>query len=211
MHLSASQQNILGQLKQHGGQSVKVLARRLDMTTMGIRQHLADLLHIGLVTTSVETRQTRGRPLHLWELTELGHSQFPDSHREESCELIEVIREKLGGAVLDDLVDLRNEKLADQYRRFLADKSDLGERIRALASLRTRDGYMAEVRFLPDQNWLLIENHCPIVGLAQSCNHYCRAELELFQNLLGDLATVVRTEYLLEGNRRCAYKIVRLR
>ncbi len=211
MYLSASQQNILDQLKQHGGQSVKVLARRLNMTTMGIRQHLAELLNNGLVATTVETRQTRGRPLHLWELTEKGHSQFPDAHREEACELIQVIRDSLGGEKLDELVDRRSDKLATQYQRFLAEKTDLGERIRTLASLRSRDGYMADVRLLPDQNWLLIENHCPIIGLAQSCNHYCRAELELFRNLLGDLATVTRTEYLLEGSRRCAYKIVRLR
>ncbi|MEZ5492257.1 MAG: winged helix-turn-helix transcriptional regulator [Gammaproteobacteria bacterium] len=211
MNLSVSQQNILEQLKQHGSQSVKLLAKRLNMTTMGIRQHLAEMLSDGLVEATVETRQTRGRPLHLWELTEKGHGQFPDGHREESCELIQVIRESLGGDALIELVDRRSDNLAAQYQRVLADKTDLAERIRTLASLRSRDGYMAEVRLLPDQNWLLIENHCPIVGLAQSCHHYCRAELALFQKLLGDQAAVSRTEYLLEGNRRCAYKIVKLR
>jgi predicted ArsR family transcriptional regulator len=68
---------------------------------------------------------------------------------------------------------------------------------------------MAEVRLLPDQNWLLIENHCPIAGLAQTCQHYCRCEIQLIRQTLGEQAEVTRTEYLLEGSRRCAYKIVK--
>ena len=68
----------------------------------------------------------------------------------------------------------------------------------------------AEVRQLPDNSWLLIENHCPICSAAKNCPRFCESELELFEKLLGDQVEIKRTEYLLEGNRRCAYKISKI-
>ena len=209
MHIPASQRIILDHLKQHGAQSVKVLARHLDMTTMGIRQHLAEMQANGLVNSTVQARQTRGRPMHLWELTIKGHDQFTDGHRDESVALINVIREELGESGLERMVDLRCENLEQRYRTLLAGHDDLPTRIQILARLRTADGFMADVRMLPNQNWLLIENHCPIRRLAETCHRYCHAELRIFQNLLADQASVTRTDYRLHGDRRCAYRIAR--
>jgi predicted ArsR family transcriptional regulator len=53
----------------------------------------------------------------------------------------------------------------------------------------------------------LVENHCPICAAAQTCQGLCRDELALFQALLPD-AEVERVEHLLEGARRCAYRVV---
>jgi predicted ArsR family transcriptional regulator len=65
---------------------------------------------------------------------------------------------------------------------------------------------MAELRLTPS-GWLLIENHCPIFAAASSCSAFCVAELSLFKQLLEGYATVERSDYLLEGARRCAYRI----
>ncbi len=53
----------------------------------------------------------------------------------------------------------------------------------------------------------LVENHCPICAAAQTCQGLCRDELALFQALLPD-AEVERSEHLLSGARRCAYRVV---
>ena len=207
MNLAESQKTILDQLKRHGPQSVKVLAKRLNMTTMGVRQHLQDLQKNHLVTTTTEARQTRGRPLHLWRLTADGHDHFPVRHQELNVELLTTIRDELGESVLIDLVDKQADKTAHRYNTLLRDFNDLEDRLTALAHVRTKDGFMAEVRLLPDQSWLLIENHCPICSAAKSCRRYCESELDLFRKVLGSQVDIKRTEYLLEGNRRCAYKI----
>lgn len=207
MKLAESQKTILDQLKRYGPQSVKVLAKRLNMTTMGIRQHLQDLHSSNLVTTTTEARQTRGRPLHLWRLTAEGHDQFPARHQQLNLEILSTIREELGESVLLELVDKQAARTAQRYNAQFGDIDDLGHRLAALADVRSKDGFMAEVRFLPDQSWLLIENHCPICSAAKYCRRYCESELELFRQLLGNQLEIRRTEYLLEGNRRCAYKI----
>ena len=207
MELPKSQDRIMDRLKTRGPQSVKILSKQLGMTTMGGRQHLADLETKGLVLQTQEERQTRGRPVHLWKLSKSGHNRFPDSHAQTALELIDVIRSSLGEESLNQLIDSRSAKVQASYRAQLdASAPELQQQIERLAQLRSEEGYMAEVRLLPD-GWMLIENHCPICSAATSCQQFCKSELEIFQRLFENEATVERTDHLLEGARRCAYKI----
>ncbi|MEX0963575.1 MAG: metalloregulator ArsR/SmtB family transcription factor [Pseudohongiellaceae bacterium] len=210
MELSNTQDRILHRLKTRGPQSVKILAKQLDMTTMGVRQHLADLASKGLVAQTQEERQTRGRPVHLWKLSGAGHGRFPDSHSQTTLELIDVIRSSLGDAGLNQLIDERSAKIEAAYKQRLQQAApELQQQIECLAELRSEEGYMAEVRLLPD-GWMLIENHCPICSAATSCQQFCKSELDIFSRLFENRATVARTDHLLSGARRCAYKITAL-
>lgn len=209
MEFSKSQQRIMHRLKTRGPQSVKILAKQLEMTTMGVRQHLTDLEQKGYVSQTREEKQTRGRPVHLWKLSARGHEQFPDSHAQVTLELINVIRTTLGEDSLNQLIDKRGEQIQAQYRIALDEaESDLQSQIECLSRLRSEEGYMAEIRLLPD-GWLLIENHCPICSAAEQCQQFCKSELAMFQQLLQGIASVSRIDYLLTGARRCAYKIIR--
>ena len=66
---------------------------------------------------------------------------------------------------------------------------------------------MAECSRMPDGSMLLAENHCPICAAASTCQGLCREELSLFRAVLGDKARVERTDHILAGARRCAYRI----
>jgi predicted ArsR family transcriptional regulator len=207
MELPKSQDRIIYRLKTRGPQSVKILSKQLDMTTMGVRQHLADLESKGLVAQTQEERQTRGRPVHLWKLSKAGHAKFPDGHSQITLELIDVIRSSLGEESLNQLIDNRSEQIEASYRLQMdANSPELQQRIEKLAQLRSEEGFMAEVRLLPD-GWMLIENHCPICAAASNCQQFCTSELKIFQRLFEHDATVTRTDHLLAGARRCAYKI----
>ncbi len=210
MELSKTQDLIMHRLKTRGPQSVKILSKQLEMTTMGVRQHLADLESKGLVSQTQEERQTRGRPVHLWKLSAQGHGRFPDTHSQTTLELIDVIRTSLGEDSLNRLIDERSSMIEASYKEQLAEaEPGLQQQIECLARLRSEEGYMAEVRLLPD-GWMLIENHCPICSAATSCQQFCKSELDIFIRLFENKATVERTDHLLSGARRCAYKIVAL-
>mgnify|MGYP000680384539 CR=1 FL=1 len=207
MELAKSQEQILHRLKTRGPQSVKILSNQLDMTTMGVRQHLAELEAKDLVTQTREEKQTRGRPVHLWRLTATGHQRFPDGHSQVTLELIDVIRQNLGEESLNTLIDSRSNKLGQYYEHELrAAGDDIQSRVQRLAEIRSEEGYMAEVRLLPD-GWLLIENHCPICVAAEKCQQFCRSELNSFQELFAGIASIERIDHLLAGARRCAYKL----
>lgn len=202
-----TQQILLQRLKTRGPQSVKILSKQLEMTTMGVRQHLNELAAKGLVTTTAENHQTRGRPAHYWQLTDAGHRQFPDAHAEACVTLITRVRDQFGDKALQEIIHDNQDDDLNRYQKALEQtESDLPSQLSKLAELRSEEGFMAEVRLIPN-GWLLIQNHCPVYNAAQSSRHYCHSELLLFSTLLAGRAIVERTDYLLDGSRRCAYMV----
>ncbi len=207
MEISNKQSQILQRLKSRGPQSVRILASQLGITTMGVRQHLAAMEKLGLVKQTREARQNRGRPVHLWALSGKGHARFPDRHQTLSLDLIEAIDRTMGSEQLASLISECGSQQVRQYSGLLETAAgDLGERLRLLAELRTEDGFMAEIRLLPE-GWLLIENHCPLHAAARRCPAFCDAELSMLRTLLLEHAEVERADHLLAGARRCAFKI----
>ena len=202
-----TQQILLQRLKTRGPQSVKILSKHLDITTMGVRQHLNELAARGLVTTTADNHQTRGRPAHYWQLTDTGHRQFPDAHDKACVTLITRVRDQFGDEALQKIILGNQDADLNRYRKALQQtESDLASQLSKLAELRSEEGFMAEVRLIPN-GWLLIQNHCPVYNAAQSSRHYCHSELRLLSTLLAGRATIERTDYLLDGARRCAYQV----
>jgi predicted ArsR family transcriptional regulator len=197
---------VLYVLKSRGPAATRELARRLGITETGVRQHMAALHDKGLVSFD-ERPEGVGRPRRVWRLTEAGHGRFPDRHGDLLAGLLEGVRGAFGLEGLDRLIRERERETLAAYRSALEPLGDLGERVRALAKLRTAEGYMAEARRQPDGSWLLIENHCPICVAAKACQGFCRSELDVFAAAFGNGVVVRREEHLLTGARRCVYRI----
>lgn len=194
-------------LKRTGPQTVKQLSAALEMTTMGIRQHLALLESERLLEQTDEQKQARGRPVRAWKLTEKGHSHFPDSHADVTLELISGVREILGQSALDRLIARRTENISKLYSQRLKDCKNLEAKVKALVAARNEEGYMAEYEASDNGSYLLVENHCPICVAATECQGFCQSELEVFQTVLGEGVQVQRAEHLLAHARRCSYQI----
>ena len=197
---------IIELLKTQGPLTAKVLASELNLTTMGVRQHMLALEESGEVTFKDE-KAPRGRPTRYWSLTIKTNSHFADRHDELTVQLIDSVIAVFGDDGLDKLIADREKSSMKIYRLALADKYGVEEKLTALAKLRSDEGYMATVVHEEDFFWLL-ENHCPICTAATKCQNFCRSELHLFQSLLDDVAAVTREEHIIEGARRCAYKVM---
>eukprot|EP01034_Spumella_vulgaris_P045465 gene45464-56633_t len=112
----------------------------------------------------------------------------------------------LGEQALDRLIMAREQEMLATYAERLQGARSLQARLQRLAELRAEEGYLARVE-KDGKAWLLIEDHCPICAAASACQGFCRSELSLFTQLLGEGVRVERSEHLLEGARRCAYRI----
>lgn len=192
-------------LKTKGPKSVKELAAEMNITTEGARFHLMKLEKEGLVK-SESVAEGRGRPKQIWSLTEKGHDRFPDAHADLTANLINMMRETLGQNAVDDVIRTHEQKTLSRYSQELEDTDTLEERVGKLAEIRSQEGYMAEYEE-DEEGFILIENHCPICTAAKACQGFCRAELNIFQEVLGDEVEVERTEHIIKGARRCAYRI----
>jgi predicted ArsR family transcriptional regulator len=197
---------ILQLLKTRGALTAKTLANELDLTTMGVRQHVQALEASGYVIYKDE-KASRGRPTRYWSLTEKSNAHFENRHDELSIQLIDSVIAIFGEDGLNKLIANKEEVSMRAYRLALADRYGIAEKVTMLAKLRSDEGYMATVTHDDNIYWLF-ENHCPICAAATMHVELCRSELHLFQNLLSDVATVTREEYIVEGARRCAFKVI---
>jgi predicted ArsR family transcriptional regulator len=197
---------VLETLKSDGPLTAARVGQQLGMTAVGARQHLNRLCTAGLVTFK-DRRQGVGRPQRLWALSEQGHAHFDDRHRDLASELLNAIVVAQGDAGLATILAAREAQQLQRYRETLGTARSVAERVRRLTDLRRIDGYMAECRVDADGAWLMIENHCPIAQAAKACSGLCGAELNLFQQVMGDDVAVIRIQHMLGGDRCCAYRI----
>jgi predicted ArsR family transcriptional regulator len=204
---TTSQDKILYQIKRLGPQSAKSLAQAMEISTMGIRQHLKHLSDEGLIKALPEQPQPRGRPVKSWKLTEKGHSRFPDAHAQVTADLILSVRELLGEDAMQTIVEKRTQDTYEHYHSSMASLKTLRDKVEELVKLRSEEGYMAEV-VEEEDHLLFLEHHCPICIAAKTCQGFCQSELEVFQKLFQETASVVREDHILNGARRCSYRII---
>ena len=196
---------ILLQLKTLGPHSAKMLAERLDITPMGIRQHLQSLEKRELVGYE-EARTKVGRPTRYWSLTQQGHAQFANGHDRLATELLGSAHQLFGAGGVEQLLSAREDKLYQRYAEELSEETCHQAKLARLVRLRQQDGYMAELLEHPEGT-LLVENHCPIGVAATACSSLCNSELQLFHRLFGHGYRIERTAHAISGSRHCAYLI----
>ncbi|PDV86223.1 MarR family transcriptional regulator [Rhizobium sp. H4] len=196
---------ILILIKTEGPQLAAAIGDALGISGEAARQQLARMAEGGLVEPVTVAAAGRGRPRQLWHLTAAGNRRFPDGHAELTANLLATLTEQLGAAALDTVISAREAETLERYRKELETAGDLAARVEGLAAIRTREGYMADSWREADGSFMLVENHCPICAAATACAGFCRSELETFRAVLG--AEVERSEHILAGARRCAYRI----
>lgn len=196
---------ILILLKTEGPQLASTIGGALGISSEAARQQLTKMAEEGLVEPVTEAASGRGRPRQLWHLTVAGNQQFPDGHADLTATLLSTMVSQLGQGAVDAVISARETDTLKRYRSEIDVASDLPTRVASLASIRTREGYMADHWQEDDGSLVLMENHCPICAAASVCSGFCRSELETFRMVLG--AEVEREEHILLGARRCAYRI----
>lgn len=192
-------------LKTRGPQPLTAIATELGITVEGARFQLLKLANEGLVQATTESKG-RGRPQQIWGLTSAGHARFPDTHAELTVKILNTMRDTLGQAAIQTVIDANEKNGILKYKADLKGLTDLESKVRQLAEVRNREGYMAEYKKEED-GYLLIENHCPICAAATVCQGFCQSELNTFKIVLGKSVNIKRIDHILAGARRCAYKI----
>ena len=173
---------------------------------MAVRQHLYALADEKMVTF-IEQPRPVGRPAKLWALTPAANAFFPDGHSELTADLIAAMRQAFGPAGVEKLLAVRSAQQAKDYGEKVKPGASLKQRLIALAEIRTAEGYMAAVTEEARGRYLFVENHCPICVAATACTGLCDQELDVFRRVLGDDVEIERSDHILAGARRCAYRV----
>ena len=201
-----TRREILNKLKTRGALPSNTMAGELGISSMAVRQHLRELEEAGDVTSS-DLSKGKGRPTKYWKLTDQANRHFADRHRDLILDLLQGLNATLGEDGMDALLERRGASQVEAYSKKVDPAKSLYQRTKALAKLRSEEGYMADVEQGENGECYLVENHCPICDAAEACAGLCATELSVFRKTFGDSVSVERTEHLMNDSRRCVYRI----
>ena len=200
--MSETRMRILQLLKMRASMTVGQLTDALHISQMGVRQHLA-ILEAERLVEHYQEKQGRGRPPHVYQLTDEANSLFPTTYANFAVGLMHEVAKFNGPGFINKVFRERMKAQLETYQLRLKGKT-LSERVKELARIRDEEGYMA--RFDENEDdYVLIEHNCPIAVIAEEYPHVCEIELALFRQSLG--AKIVREEHLMQGSHRCCYRI----
>ena len=205
---SALRRELLVRLRRDGPSSPDHLATALGASRTGVLQQLRALEAANLVRRET-VRHGVGRPRHVYDVTENAQDLFPASYDGLATGLLAAIRSVGGEALVDEVFDVRRRMTTERVRERLAERLPAGasvvDRARELAVIQDEQGYLAEAVLGPDGVIRVIEHNCAIHHVATGAEAACRAELELFREVLG--ADVERETHIVGGDRCCTYRV----
>lgn len=196
---------LLELVQRHGPQTAQDLAARLEVSVPAARRHLGDLQEQGLLQSRTERPGGRGRPQHVFSLTERGEAAFPRTYSGLCVDVLRHVEGLFGQGAVLRVLDARNVEIAARLQTELPRDLPLEDRVRRLAALLTDMGFDPVLeRDGPDL--LLTQRNCPNLAVARQYAQLCDSELRLYAELLG--APVVRETRIACGQGACRYRIV---
>jgi len=199
----STKREVLLILKREGQADLQTLAERLHISKMAVHKHIQELEQHGLVQrTSVRGR--KGRPRLALQLAPEATNLFPKAYAAVTCAALAYIEEKLGRKAVEEALRRRQTETLSMYRDQV-NAGTLAGRVHQLATLRDREGYMAEDKRAGQSNFEILEHNCPIIAIAENYWEACNVENEMFQKVLG--ANVETTHRVVAGANVCRFLI----
>ena len=206
---SSLRRAILVQLRQNGPSSPDLLAAQLGASRTGVLQQLRALESADLVRHQT-VRHGVGRPRHLYDITADAQDLFPSNYDGLASGLLAAVRDIGGEELLDELFAARRRQIGARIRRQMAERlpadAPLADRVRELAVIQDEQGYLATAEVDARGTMRLVEYNCAIYHVAKGNAAACRAELELFREVLA--TPVVRESHIATGDRCCTYRVL---
>src|SRR3954454_4019759 len=141
---------VLYALRRRGQATADDIARQLDMTVSGARQHLTALVDDGLAEATELPRPPgqRGRAQLAYMVTERADTLFPKAYGELTNELLGYMSES-DATLVDQLFARRRDERVRNAERRLAPKESLKAKVDELTHILDEDGYLASAEKIP--------------------------------------------------------------
>ncbi|HWZ62536.1 MAG TPA: MarR family transcriptional regulator [Steroidobacteraceae bacterium] len=199
---------LLEALKREGPLTIRALARTLGVTYEAARQQIAELTRAGSVAASESrtdgaTGRRPGPASRSYRVSAAAEHLFPKHYDELTAELVQLVRERFGGAGLAEILSRMTEA---RVRRWAPRLEGLGlkEKLKVLTALyEDKDAYM-QVEWR-DGAPALIERNCPFLSVAQKHPAICSVSVNTLERLLG--CRVVREQRFQAGHGKCVFRL----
>jgi predicted ArsR family transcriptional regulator len=200
---NSTRKNIIFLLKKSGGMSIEELSKVIDITPMGVRQHLLALEKKGMVTYIAKKRGI-GRPGFVYMLAEAADDHFPKAYDNLALGMLRDIKKHDGQEKIDKIFGWRRDRLLKMKKQALAGKIGLDDTLHSLKELLEAEGYLVELS-KNGKYYHLKQYHCPIHKVAREFKEACKHELLLYRDLID--RDITREQAISENAPSCLYLI----
>ena len=200
---NSTRKNIMLLLKKSGGMSIDELSKEIDITPMGIRQHLLALEKKGVVSYIAKKRGI-GRPGFIYRLAEAAENHFPKAYDSFALGMLRDIKKHEGQEKIEKLFAWRKDRILKARREALGSHKNVEDSLQALKQVLEEDGYFVEIG-KNGKNYHLKQYHCPIYKIALEFREACKYELLLYKDLISK--NITREQVLTEDSPCCLYLI----
>jgi len=186
-------------LLRRSGLTANEIAAQLGLTHNAVRAHLAALQHEGLVR---EGGRQRGisRPAVVYEVVPEAEAMFSRAYIPFVAHLLNVLRERLSQAELDEIMHLVGRRFAAEWPRL---QGDLPQRIEAASALLEDLGALNTIE-KPNGGFVVRGHGCLLAAAVHGRPEVCRA----IESLLAELLDVPVRECCERGARpRCCFEV----
>jgi DeoR family suf operon transcriptional repressor len=198
---------VLYALRRRGQASADDIARQLDMTVSGARQHLTALVDDGFAeaTELPRPKGQRGRAQLSYTVTDRADALFPKAYGELTNELLGYASEADSGLIDALFARRRDERIRNATDR-LARRRSLKAKVAELTRILDDDGYLATFEEVSPGTYRIVEHNCAIWAVAQRYGQACTSELDFIRAALAG-ADVERVQHMVAGAPHCAYEV----
>lgn len=195
---------LLELVKRCGPMTAQDLACKLEISVPAARRHLFDLQEQALIESRTERPSGRGRPQHVFALTERGEAAFPKTYANLCLDVLKQVQQMFGSDAVLHVLEARNVELTERWREHLPEHLPLTVRLERLTTLLNTLGFDAMVETDGD-SLFLVQRNCPNLTVARQHRELCAAELTMYQSVLG--TDLCRELTIACGQGTCRYRI----
>ncbi len=205
-HMGGGRRAILHTLLENrDGLTADDIATIMSVTRSAVHQHIVSLERDGLAARKTLVRR-KGRPSHVFSITEDGIHEFPKRYDWFSALLLGLLSERLSEGDLRNELDALGKKIGGELKLQLAG-SDSNVSAVKLASAMSDLGYVARTARNHDGGEEIQAFNCVYHHLAAEHPEVCDFDLALMEAATGERPE--HTECMVRGGGSCRFKFTK--
>jgi len=180
-------------------------ALRGSITSVTVRHHISKLQEDGLVDSAqMRHRSTPGRPQHVYSLTDLGNSHFPNNYPELATNLLRKMRETLPEKQVNVIIEGVADDMAIEAN--IPREGSMRKRLDSVVEYLNNHGYEANWD-IHKEGFLLVTGNCPYHTISRDDENHtlCQMDMRLISQMLGVVPR--KMSQISDGDEHCTYLI----
>ena len=186
-------------------QTVADLIKATGVTRTAVTEQLNELVGAGYLERSMERLPGRGRPRHLYSVTDAALMLlFASNQRLLVPAIWRAVNSACNRETIDRIIAEVSRSLARHYRERITAKRP-EERLKQMIRLLQDEGVLLQVDETEDGGLVVHKRSCPFISMYEESGAVCCVDLQMMREVVG--ADVIQTACRHKGAPCCSFAI----